>query len=102
MDVFYYLTTSHGQRIIDAVADQLTSKRDCSRSPEITRLLEIIREIRPARMSCLCLPRRRRPLRWSAGQHSGDRAPPWGGRRCAAPRSYGKPGPSVVTQSRAP
>jgi len=26
MDVFYYLTTSHGQRIIDAVADQLTSK----------------------------------------------------------------------------
>ena len=37
MDVFYYLTTSHGQRIIDAVADQLTSKRDCSRSPEIAR-----------------------------------------------------------------
>ena len=62
--------------------------RDHPRLRDYSRLLEITREIRPARMSCLCLPRRHRPLRWSAGQHSGDRAPPWGGRRCAAPRSY--------------
>ena len=101
MDVFYYLTTSHGQRIIDAVADQLTSKRDCSRSPEITRLLERD-QARAHELPLLAAPPPPTPLRAGALGSTAAIVPLPGAAAAVLRPGRTVSRPSVVTQSRAP